>query len=193
MFVAFVKDEPVQLDAMLMVNYKAFEKNASIIGSMHQVGSVKPQPALGTGWLPVNKLTAEPQPLNTDAVMYMYKVGQTGQVYNMPGACVFVGQSYVDALHEYGLDNICKVAEGLILAGATYSADDGRLSPLQIMAITLSVQVVGMDEHKMPSVAATADLDGNPAIIISCEQMTMNAMTYTTMMGQQNVGFAGKA
>lgn len=193
MFVAFVKDEPVQLESMLMINYKAFEKNASIIGSMHQVGSVKPQPALGTGWIPINKLTAEPEPLNTDAVMYMYKVGQTGQVYNQPGACVFVGQSYVDAFNEFGLENISKIAENLILAGATYSIDDGRLTPLQIMAITLSVQVVGMDEHKMPTVAITADIDDNPAIIISCGQMTMNAMTYTTMLGQQNAGFAGKA
>lgn len=193
MFVAFVKDEPVQIDAMLMIAYKAFEKNASIIGSMHQVGSVKPQPALGTGWLPINKLTTDAQPLNTDAVMYMYKVGQTGQIYNMPGACVFVGQSYVDAFNEFGLDGICKLAEGLIMAGATYSADDGRMSPLQVMAITLSVQIVGMDEHKMPTEAVTADLDGHPAIIISCGQMTMNGMTYSTIMGQQNAGFAGKA
>lgn len=191
MFVAFVKDEPTQLEAMLMIGYRAFEKNASIIGSMNQVGSVKPQPALGTGWLPVNKLTAEAEPLNTDAVMFMYKVGQTGQVYKQKGACVFVGQDYVDAFNEYGLDNICTVAEGLILAGATYGVADGRLSPLQVMAITLSVQIVGMDEHKMPTEAVTADIDGIPAIIISCDQMTMNAMTYTTIQGQQNAGFAG--
>lgn len=193
MFVAFVKDEPVQLDAMLMIGYKAFEKNASIIGSMHQVGTVKPQPAMGTGWLPINKLTVDGVPTNTDAMLYMYKVGQTGQVYQTQGACVFVGQAYVDAFHEYGLERIGILAEELILAGATYTSADGRLTPLQVMATVLSVQIVGMDVHKLPSVATTADLDGHPAIIISCGQMTMNAMTYTTMMGQQNVGFAGKA
>ena len=59
MFVAFIKDESVQLDAMLMANYNSFNKNASMIGSMHQVGTVKPQEALGTGWTELNKISTD--------------------------------------------------------------------------------------------------------------------------------------
>jgi len=193
MFVAFIKDESVQLDAMLMANYNSFNKNASMIGSMHQVGTVKPQEVLGTGWTELNKISTDGTILNTDAVMYMYKVGQTGQIYKTPGVMVFVGQDYIDCFNEHGLELIGTMAEELILAGQSYSVNDGRLSPLQIMVLTMAVQVVGMDTHELPTTAVTADLDGTPALLVHSKQMTMNAMTYSTVLGQNNNNFAGMA
>lgn len=193
MFVAFIKDEVVQLDQTLMTQYGEFQKNAKMLGSLNQVGSVKPQDVLATGWTELSKASTDGSTLHTNAVMYMYKVGQAGQVYKTPGMLCFVGKQYADIIEEHGLEFVGAMAEKLIVAGVTYTAEDGPLSPLQVMILAMALQIVGMDEHRLPTEFQTADFDGTPGVVIHTKQMTFNAMTYSTMLGQQNEQFSGIA
>lgn len=209
MFIAFVKDyreqrvqiacntPTVAVEAAflgMMQRYRdAFQSNASILASMEQVGSVKPQEAYQLGWAELSAVSTDGSVLDTKCAMHMFKVGQEGQLYKTAGYVVFVGPEFVTALAADGIEKISDMARLMAEAGVSYSAEDGRLTPVQVMALTLAIQCIGMDptESVWPTTSFTADIDGVPAIVVPTNQMTFCALTHSTMKDQARAQFAG--
>lgn len=211
MYIAFVKDYskdrlqiavntiPSVVEAAIlgmMTRYREqFAANASILAELEQLGSVKPQPPFQLGWMEFAKMGSDGSLLNTAAAMHQFKVGQIGQLYRNKGLLIFVGQEYVDVIKNIGLGDIVFVAKQMAEAGESYTSEDGKLSPLQIVCLAIAAQGVGMEptEENWPKEYSTVDLDGVPSIMIPMSQMTMTALTEATMRDQANAQFAGRA